>query len=55
MGIEIIEKYFTLTPRQQSQMEALSRLYPEWNEKSTWYHAKISTIFTSTTYFTRWV
>lgn len=33
MGIEIIEKYFTLTPRQQSQMEALSRLYPEWNEK----------------------
>lgn len=33
MGIEIIEKYFTLTPRQQSQKEALSRLYPEWNEK----------------------
>ncbi len=33
MGIEIIEKYFTLTPRQKSQMEALGRLYPEWNEK----------------------
>lgn len=33
MGIEIIEKYFTLTPKQRTQMEALGRLYPEWNEK----------------------
>ena len=33
MGLEIIEKYFTLTPKQKSQMEALGRLYPEWNDK----------------------
>lgn len=33
MGIEIIEKYFNLTPVQKSQMEALGHLYPEWNEK----------------------
>jgi 16S rRNA (guanine527-N7)-methyltransferase len=33
MGIEIITKYFKLTPRQTEQMEALGRLYPEWNDK----------------------
>lgn len=33
MGIEVIEKYFRLTPRQHEQMEAIGRLYPEWNDK----------------------
>ena len=32
--IETIEKYFTtLTDKQREQLEAIGRLYPEWNEK----------------------
>ncbi len=31
--IDIISKYFTLSPLQRQQFEALGHLYPEWNEK----------------------
>lgn len=33
MNPEIISKYFTLTPEQQSRFEALGALYSEWNSK----------------------
>ena len=31
--IETITQYFSVTPEQKQQFEALGKLYPEWNEK----------------------
>lgn len=31
--MELLHKYFTLTPLQEQQLAALGVLYPEWNEK----------------------